>query len=519
MVSLYNKIRDKRIVIWGVGILQTDLEGLYDFPRFLYYIDDQVSEKKRISAKQELIYPPHKLADENRDGLMVIFCGEAQDDDIAFLKSMGYGREHYILGQELLFDAMLYEQIHGKETYIWGTGGSYFYKETEIRKYLPNLAGFIVTEKQEEWFQGRKVLSREEAEKQCLHSFIVVASIYYKEIYADLMKMGFRPGKDFLHLETMSMLGDLSAGLNVGYQFDNRSQGRKDLLVVLAGYKEFVWEEVFTRLYTYVLENIDVCIVTSGLMQDQLRSMCQEHQWSYLSTERNNVSLAVNLAIWLHPEAEYIYKMDEDIFVTDGVFDVLKFTYQQVEEDGRYTVGFVAPLVPVNGYGYVRLLELFHLVDQWECRFGSLKYSDCFYHHRRIWKDPKAARFMWGEENPEMSSLDRMQKILQKKEFQYSICPIRYSIGFILFHRENWVRMGTFPVLEYRNMGADEEGLCQFCMMQARAMVIAENAVVGHLSYGPQNREMEEYYHSQKEKFGCNSADLHRRCLSKKSIC
>lgn len=494
MEGTYEQIKEKRIVIWGVGRLQCDLEGLYSFPRFLYYVDDSIKEKDQI-------YSPEKLKQEEKKDLVVIICKEAQDDVISCLISIGYRKENYILGQELLFNSSLYERIHRQEIYLWGTGGSYFWREREIRRYLPGLSGFIVTDKKEETFQGLKVLSKEEAADRCRYSFIVVASIYYKDIYTELIEMGFRPGLDFLHLETLVTLGNLSAGLNAGYQFDDRKNGQKDLLVVLAGYKEFVWESVFTRLHTYVPENVDVCIITSGLVSSFLKEMCEEYQWSYLSTERNNVSLALNLAIWLHPRAEYIYKMDEDIFVTEGVFETLKSTYQKVEESSPYSVGFVAPLMPVNGYGHVRLLEIFDSVNRWEELFGPLKYSDCFYHHLTIWKDPKAARFMWGEKNPKMDNLDRMQEILQKKPFQYSVCPIRYSIGFILFHRENWVKMGTFPVLEYRNMGADEEWICQFCMMQARAMVIAENTVVGHLSYGDQNAEMEQYYYEHREQF------------------
>ena len=50
-------------------------------------------------------------------------------------------------------------------------------------------------------------------------------------------------------------------------------------------------------------------------------------------------------------------------------------------------------------------------------------------------------------------------------------------------------------------MGVDEEAFCQYCMIQSKAMIVAENAVVGHLAYGPQNKEMERYYHLHKEKF------------------
>lgn len=494
MGSILDKIYHKKIVIWGRGILQKDLEGLYSFQEILYYVDE-------IAIPDEGIYDPQKLINEDRKDLLIIICTDELDGAIEKLKFMGYKREQYIIGKELLMNYPEYERIREQNIYLWGTGGSYFYREEDIRKYLPHLAGFIVTEKQEDMFQGKKVFSMKEAEIVCRYSFIVVVSIYYEEIYKSLIQMGFQPGKDFVHIDTLLTLAKLSTRTHGIYQFCDRKKDSRDLLVVLAGYKEFVWDSVFSRLHEYILSEIDVCIVTSGLKNELLQNMCEKYHWSYLSTERNHVSLALNLAICLHPKAEYIYKMDEDIFVTEGIFEIMKYTYQRIELESNYSVGFVAPLIPVNGYSYVRLLKRFHGDNLWKERFGPLKYTSCGYHHRTIHCDFDAAVFMWGEGNEEMDSLDKMQSILKKQKFQYSICPIRYSIGFILFHRENWIQMEVFPVPEYMNMGTDEEHICQFCMMQGRAMVIAENAVAGHLSYGLQTEKMKEYYNTHKRKF------------------
>lgn len=501
MTNIFNKIKDKNIVIWGVGIRQTDLEGLYSFPKILYYVDDYVADRDIISVSKEKIYSSPKLADEAREDLVIIVCDEDQDDAIAKLDVMGYGREYYILWQELLFDYNMYQRINRRKISVWGTGGSYFFYESEIKSYLPKIDSFIVTNKSEDSFQEKQVFSAEEYSTKIEKSFIIVTSVYYKDIYSSLLKMGLHPGKDFIHMDTMRALGQLSTRTKGDYQFDDRQSGERELLIVLAGYKKNVWEGVFGRLQAYVPADMDVCIITSGLVEEELRVMCKNKNWSYLSTVRNNVSLALNLAVSLHPEAEYIYKMDEDIFVTDGVFETMKTTYFRVESESRYKVGFVAPLVPVNGYSYVRLLEIFDAAELWEKKFGILKYSDCCWNHKIIQMDPEAARFMWGEGNPNMDDLDKMQEVLKGREFQYSVCPIRYSIGFILFHRDNWMRMETFPVLKYLNIGADEEYLCQFCMMQGKAIVIAENAVAGHLSYGPQNEKMERYYFTHKEKF------------------
>lgn len=495
MVDVFERIKEKKIVIWGIGALQEDLEGIYSFSNCIYYVDDKV----RIAEK--MIFSPEKLAEENKNNIVVIICAENQSDIIAALKEMGYERENYILVQEFFLNSELFQQMCSREILIWGTGNTYLNYENEVKRYIGEISGFVVTEKKEEEFQGKKIYLIEEVKNRAIKPFIIVSSIYYREIYDSLKKIGMKPGSDFIYIKSFVSFGRCVTGIYGEYCFESRKKESKNLIIVLAGYKKLIWEGVFSRLCKYAPEDADVCIVTSGLFNQDLKDMCSMLGWSYLSTLKNNVSFVVNLAIYLHPKAEYIYKMDEDIFVTDGIFEGMKTTYQQVEEKSRYEVGFVAPLIPVNGYGHVRLLEIFDEVERWEEQFGKLKYTDCHWHHRSISKNPKSAQFMWGEENPGMDNLDKMQKILSQRTFQYSVCPIRYSIGLILFQRDTWLQMETFQVLEYGNIGVDEEWICQFCMMQGRAMVIAENTIAGHLSYGEQNKDMEEYYNSHKEKF------------------
>jgi len=285
------------------------------------------------------------------------------------------------------------------------------------------------------------------------------------------------------------------------YRFVNHYKRNENLLIVLSGYKEFVWESVFGRLESFAPQNTDVCIVTSGKDNPTMRNLCEKNQWSYLSTDMNNVSLATNIAISLHPDAEYIIKMDEDIFVTEGTFEELLKTYNKVEAESDYEVGFVTPLIPINGYGYARVLELLNLKEAWEKRFGEIKITDCYNHHMTIHDNPDAAEFLWGKDNPSMHSIDMIQDKLRKREFSYSVCPVRYSIGLIVFTRDNWLKMKMFPVKHFENMGADEKAICKFCMMEGKAMVVSENCIVGHLSYGPQHSVMERYYHEHRNLF------------------
>lgn len=498
MTETTSMIKNKDIVIWGVGALQSDLEGICSLTHILYYIDDYILEKNKIHVRGK-IYPSEKLAEENRENLFVILCTENQEEAIDRLEAMGYGAESYALGEELLARYVLSQEKYPREVAVWGTGNTYYAYEDRLRRYGFQVTHFIVTEKKESYFQGKEVLSPEEHTQREGNSFILAASVYYREIYQSLTDMGLQPGKDFMHMDTFMGIQSLLTGADGAFQMDDRKQDRENLLVILAGYKETLWEIVFQRLTAFIPKELDVCIVTSGLVNEHLKNLCENQSWSYMSTTRNNVSLAVNLAVWNHPKAKYIYKMDEDIFLTKGIFEILKETYLRVQRGGRYEVGFVTPLIPVNGYGHVRLLEIFDAVKLWEEQFGTLKYTNNT-HHKNICENPKTARFMWGEGNPGLADLDSMQKTLVERPFQYSVCPIRYSIGFILFRRSNWIHMGGFPVL-MGNMGVDEEAFCQYCMIQSKAMVVAENAVAGHLGYGPQNKEMEEYFQTHKKQF------------------
>jgi hypothetical protein len=79
--------------------------------------------------------------------------------------------------------------------------------------------------------------------------------------------------------------------------------------------------------------------------------------------------------------------------------------------------------------------------------------------------------------------------------FAYTAAPIRVSIGAIFFTRKFWNEMGWFTV--HRNnsdMGNDEEEICNFCISNSKAIIVFENVVVGHLSFGKQNSDMKKYY-------------------------
>jgi hypothetical protein len=502
MDSIYGKIKNKRIAVFGVGIMQADLLGLFKFERLQYYICDMVETTGDVMLLDMPCYNSEHLLTENREDLFIIICENDESYAHRKLESMGFVEgKQFCFGEDILFE-YAYQRVLPRITRIWGVAGTLAYHREELMPFVHDVRSYIVSSMNDvsPVYKGLPVSSFDDY-KGGKDDFILVCSIYYKEIGKQLIKSGLLPGRDFLHVRTFVKLIKYAAFSDSRFQFENRAKQSENLLIILSGYKSLVWESVFPRLRKYVPADFDVVVITSGRVNEELKEMCSAHNWSYVSTERNNVSLAVNLGILLFPEAKYIWKIDEDIIVTEGCFEAMVKTYRHLQQNSRYEIGFVTPLLNVNGYGYVPLLELTNSVGTWERKFGELRVTDCYTHHVAIHDSPEAAMFMWGEGNPALCSLDTVAEELSNIPFRYSICPVRYSIGFIMFSRQDWIRMEMFPVTEKMNLGADEEHICQFCLMHARVIAVAENAVAGHLSYGPQHKAMEDFYRQNRQLF------------------
>ncbi len=290
----------------------------------------------------------------------------------------------------------------------------------------------------------------------------------------------------------------LKRNLTKRYTFENRMKNKDKVCIILAGYKEFLYDIFFERIKKFVPEDVEVCILSSGKYSERLSKIAEQNDWSYLSMKRNNVSLIQNVAINLFKNAQYIYKIDEDIFVTKNYFETLMNTMRQCEKSAEYKIGFVAPTIPINGYGHLNVLKRFGLVETYKNKFENPIYSAG--KDRMIESNPEVAKFFWGEENY-LPNIDEMNKIVQNDEFGYEVCPIRFSIGAILFKRELWQNMNGFKVSFGNAMGRDEIQICGYCMVRSRAIIVSNNSIVGHLSFGNQNKVMKEYFENNQEIF------------------
>ena len=281
--------------------------------------------------------------------------------------------------------------------------------------------------------------------------------------------------------------------------FLNNSKGYSSACFVLAGYKQFTWKIIFKRLKKFCPENIDVCIVSSGLYSQELDDYAKKNNWSYFATKRNCVTLALNSVINAFPKAESIFKLDEDIFLTEGFFEELPRAFQSASKD--YYPAFSAPLIPVNGFGYRAILEKLGLIELYARKFEYPIVSAGPF--MQIEANPDVAKFMWGEtgEVPQIDALNKLIKDSFSENKDYRICPIRFSIGAIYFKRDLLEKEGWIPVYKGNGMGCDEVFLCNLATSKSKAIVVSERQVVGHLSFGKQNKPMEEFFKTHEDFF------------------
>ena len=91
---------------------------------------------------------------------------------------------------------------------------------------------------------------------------------------------------------------------NSNYKFENRKKDKETLCYILAGYKEFTWDIIFERIKKFAPKDIDICILSSGVYSDKFSKIAKDNNWSYLSVDRNCVTLVQNILLKEFNKAE-----------------------------------------------------------------------------------------------------------------------------------------------------------------------------------------------------------------------
>ena len=280
---------------------------------------------------------------------------------------------------------------------------------------------------------------------------------------------------------------------NLPYQFKNRSRGKKYLCYILAGYDPALWESTLARVAAFQDGSVDYCLVSSGKYVAYLDELAEKNLWSYLYTETNQVCFIQNTVIELHPAAEYIFKMDEDMFIGHGFFERMIQEYHRIEAEGEYGIGFVVPVIPLNCCGYVSYLKLTGNREAYEQRFGRA-YRSGF---SAVFNLEETAEFLWDT----MENFDVMSKQFLWHA-GYQALNGYFNIGCILFSRNRWLMMGKWPEKpDESGMGTDEAYIYQDNVENGLAIYEVQGALAGHLAFGHQKKRMLAYYREHPEKF------------------
>ncbi len=279
------------------------------------------------------------------------------------------------------------------------------------------------------------------------------------------------------------------------YHFTNRSQGKDYLCYILAGYEPVLWNSTLARVEIFQHEKIDYCIVSSGKYDKDLEQIAERNHWSYLYTEQNQVCYIQNLAIELHPNAKYIFKMDEDIFIGKKFFEQMILEFHMIEETGEYEIGFAVPVVPLNCCGYVSYLNMIGRKEDYEKKFGRVyrsRFSGIYLN--------EVAKFLWDT----IDSFDNMaERFLENKENHILGCY--YNIGCIMFTRKRWYMMGKWPEIPGESgMGRDEKFIFNDNIEKDMPIYEIGSVLAGHLAFGPQKQYMLQYYKNHFEKYAVN---------------
>ena len=272
------------------------------------------------------------------------------------------------------------------------------------------------------------------------------------------------------------------------YDFTDRQQGKDHLLIILAGYQPYFFDVIFERVIKCKAQfnnSLDICICASCCPEESkiiLQDICENNNWSFLFLKKNRVTQIQNTAIFLHPKADWIFKMDEDIILCDDYFTRMKKAYLKANSELPYKVGILGPVLNINAFGTQVFLKKIGKWDSFQAKFGRFRVGGMLgTPSDHIHQNKELAEYIWEQSVP----FDQVAaKVAESDEIE--ICPIRFSIGAILIKREFFVQNGWFPVSRLRGLGDDEIFLCNKCMEGMFGIAVATGIFVGHLGFGKQ---------------------------------
>jgi hypothetical protein len=280
---------------------------------------------------------------------------------------------------------------------------------------------------------------------------------------------------------------------------DRRPASTATLVCLLAGRNREMQPFVLPPFAT-ATKDFYVCVVTPGFYDDGLSAVCAARGWSYLAIRTRDFGLAQNICYRLHPDAEEIVKINDDIFVPPGTVAALVERLRKFKRDGIFNPGLVAPLITSDGVCYRHLLEALGLLGDFERTFGTARVAAS---GLTIDTNRLAALWLWERIAP----VARTAEIMASRPEHVLYAPVSFSAGMIAFERSFWEESGYFPVYRRRLMvGRDKpdmEGdyLCARAQALSRPVLISSQILAGRFASDLQSATTAELLRSRPELF------------------
>lgn len=153
------------------------------------------------------------------------------------------------------------------------------------------------------------------------------------------------------------------------YKFIDRQKGTAKLIILLAGFQSYYWDMCAKNLDNANYDNSDVCIcIPKGLnnsSNEKLFEIAELYKWSVCYIPHDKLAQVQNVAIKLHPNAEVIYKLDEDIMFPINYFRVMDAAREKIISEGIYNPGMVVPIININIATYLDYIKVMHIDNPW----------------------------------------------------------------------------------------------------------------------------------------------------------
>lgn len=265
------------------------------------------------------------------------------------------------------------------------------------------------------------------------------------------------------------------------YKIEGNIQNKEKMLYILSGYKPYLWKDVFTRVKLFQTSDMEVCIASSGKYCQELSDLCKKNGWVYLSTSRNNVCIMTNIIMKVFSKAEYIFKMDEDVYLPEHYFENMFNAYKRIESETNYSIGYILPYQPLGVYAMYEFLDERGLIPEFESKFGKITIGGTFV-NPFLRKDCGVDAYIWEKMGP----FDKLANEYADRPFEYEPCVTRPCIASILFTRRLWDQMGGFKATRGAGVGdvGDEGQITSFCALNYQVAFCVKNILIGHFAFG-----------------------------------